>query len=134
MRLLLLAFLGFLFTNIAAQNVASDFKDSSVIISNIIVSGNKQTKTNIILREMFFKEGDTILANQLEQKIQESKSFIFNTTLFVRVDIETSKLQDNRIAVIVVVKERWYIFPLPYFRLVANNSGIVLRRWEISFI
>jgi outer membrane protein assembly factor BamA len=121
MRLLLLAFLVFCFTNIAAQNVASNLKDSTVIISNIIVSGNKHTKTNIILREMFFKEGDTILANQLEQKIQESKSFIFNTTLFVTVNIETSKLQDNRIAVIVVVKERWYIFPLPYFRLVDRN-------------
>jgi outer membrane protein assembly factor BamA len=121
MRLLLLAFMGFMVTNLTAQNAVDNNKDSSVIISNIIVSGNKHTKTSIILREIFFKEGDTIPANQLEHKIAESKSFIFNTTLFLTVDIETSRLQDNKIAVIVVVKERWYIFPLPYFKLVDRN-------------
>ncbi|MFY7963346.1 MAG: POTRA domain-containing protein [Chitinophagaceae bacterium] len=121
MRLLIFICLGLLFTKVAAQNVTNTAVDSTVIISHIIVSGNKHTKTNIILREIFFKEGDTITIKDLAQKIIESKSFIFNTTLFVEVNIETAKLDGNKIAVLVLVKERWYIFPLPYFKLVDRN-------------
>jgi len=97
--------MGFMVSHLAAQKAVNNLQDSSVIISNIIVSGNKQTKTSIILREIFFKEGDTIPANQLEHRIAESKSFIFNTTLFLTVDIETSRLQGNRIAVIVWLRK-----------------------------
>jgi hypothetical protein len=121
MRLLLFIFLGLFFTKIAAQNGAVTSTDSTVVISNIIVSGNKHTKTNIILREIFFKEGDTIAVQDLATKIVKSKSFIFNTTLFVEVNIETAKLDGNKIVVLVLVKERWYIFPLPYFKLVDRN-------------
>ena len=83
--------------------------------------GNKKTKTYIILREMFFKQGDTIATSQFAEKLEQSKQFIFNTTLFVDVDIQYSKLGNNKVAVIVLVKERWYIFPLPYFKLVDRN-------------
>ena len=114
--------------NVFSQDVIILPKDSTVIIGNIIVSGNKKTNTNIILREMFFKEGDTISINELEKKIEESKSFIYNTTLFVSVAIETAKLGDNKLAVLVLLKERWYIFPLPYFKLVDRN----LNEWWVN--
>jgi outer membrane protein assembly factor BamA len=104
-----------------SQNDLVQAKDSTIIIGNIIVSGNKKTKTNIILREMFVKQGDTISINQLQQKIEQSRAFIYNTTLFVSVAIETAKQDSNKISVIVLVKERWYIFPLPFFKLVDRN-------------
>ncbi len=114
----MVVFCSFFMSIVSAQN---NVQDSSLIISKIIVSGNKHTKTNIILREIFFKEGDTIQTHQLDQKIQESKSFIFNTTLFLSVDIQTARTENNLLTVIVIVKERWYIFPLPYFKLVDRN-------------
>ena len=83
MRLLLLAFLGLLFTNIAAQNVVSSIKDSTVIISNIIVSGNKHTKTNIILREIFFKEGDKFRLNIINNNNQKR---LYYTILDIQPD------------------------------------------------
>ena len=121
MRLLLLCFLMLLGWNVLSQNTLIQTKDSSVIIGDIIISGNKKTKTNIILREMFFKVGDTIAANQLEQKVEQSRQLIFNTSLFVDVVLHTAKLDSNKVSVIVLVKERWYIFPLPYFKLVDRN-------------
>lgn len=120
-KTLLWLFVSTFCTTVFSQDSTALHKDSTVIISNIIVSGNKKTNTNIILREMFFKEGDTIAINDLQKKIDDSKSFIFNTTLFVSVAIETAKLENNKIAVLVLLKERWYIFPLPYFKLVDRN-------------
>jgi outer membrane protein assembly factor BamA len=107
--------------NLFSQNTILLPKDSMVVIDNIFVSGNKKTKTYIILREMFFKQGDTIATSQFAEKLEQSKQFIFNTTLFVDVNIQYSKLGNNKVAVIVLVKERWYIFPLPYFKLVDRN-------------
>lgn len=121
MKLPFLFIAGFIAASAFSQGTIILPKDSSVIISNIIISGNKKTNTNIVLREMFFKEGDTIAIGDLAKKIEESRSFIFNTTLFVSVVIETAKLDSNKIAVLVLLKERWYIFPLPYFKLVDRN-------------
>jgi outer membrane protein assembly factor BamA len=121
MRCLLVIALLLIGLNIVAQDSVVPLKDSTVIIGDIIISGNKKTKNSIILREMFFKQGDTIAANLLDEKIEQSKQFIYNTTLFVSVAVHYSKQSDNKIAVIVLVKERWYIFPLPFFKLVDRN-------------
>lgn len=107
--------------SVLSQDSLKQLKDSNIIIGDIIISGNKKTKTNIILREMFFKVGDTVAANQLEQKVEQSRQLIFNTSLFVDVELLTAKLDNNKVSVIVLVKERWYIFPLPYFKLVDRN-------------
>lgn len=96
-------------------------KDSSVIVSDIIISGNKKTRDGIILRELLFKKGDTLATSSLNEKLQESRSFIFNTTLFVDVEVSATKLDSNKIIVLILLKERWYIFPLPYFKLVDRN-------------
>lgn len=103
------------------NNLDSSIANSKIIIGDVIVSGNKKTKTNIILREMFLHSGDTVSAADLYNKISKSKQFIYNTTLFVSVDIKAAQQDANKIALIVTVKERWYIFPLPYFKLVDRN-------------
>ena len=121
MRLYIFLFLSFFVGKLFSQNIDSSQQKSPVIISNIIVSGNKKTKTNIILREMLFKNGDTIAANKLDELIETSRQLIFNTTLFVDVTIHSAKLNNNEVSIIVLVKERWYLFPMPYFRLVDRN-------------
>lgn len=117
MRFILLAFFISSFIFAKAQNIANNF----VVVNDIIVSGNKKTNTKIVLREMLFKKGDTIDLNNLNPNIETSRNQIFNTTLFWDVKIETAKLDSNHISLIVLVKERWYVFPLPYFRLVDRN-------------
>jgi outer membrane protein assembly factor BamA len=95
--------------------------DSSVIIEDIIITGNKKTRNFIILREMVFAKGDTILKSQLNDKLLQSKQLIFNTTLFVTTDLIAAQGKENNITIIIDVKERWYIFPLPYFKWVDRN-------------
>ncbi len=89
-------------------------------IARIDIAGNSKTKDYIILRELSFVKGDSISAQQLGAGIIQAKQLLMNTQLFVDVKIDTlNYLEQWQIR--VQVKERWYLLPLPYFRLVDRN-------------
>jgi outer membrane protein assembly factor BamA len=92
-----------------------------ITVSNIYISGNKKTKTSIIKREITFKQGDTIPITSLQENLELSKNQIFNTTLFTEVNYHIAMSGKNAMTVIFTVKERWYILPLPHFKLVDRN-------------
>jgi outer membrane protein assembly factor BamA len=100
----------------------STLRDSSLImIADIAVSGNKKTKQYIIEREIPFSQGDYLLLTELPKKLQLAKEQITNTSLFVEVQVYIASKQGELIFINVDVKERWYLFPLPYFKLVDRN-------------
>jgi outer membrane protein assembly factor BamA len=101
------------------NNIATN--SNYVIVDNIIVKGNKRTKPFIITREMLIKNGDTIAVANLNNILTASKNLVFNTALFITVNVVANATEKNHINVIVEVKERWYFFPLPYFKLVDRN-------------
>jgi outer membrane protein assembly factor BamA len=89
-------------------------------IGGIEISGNTKTKYLIILRELPFKVGDSMSSEQMKPAFIKAKQQLLNTQLFVDVNIDTTQI-DNTIHIRVNVKERWYLFPVPYFRLVDRN-------------
>jgi outer membrane protein assembly factor BamA len=87
---------------------AQTASDSTVIIRDIQIRGNRMTKDHVILREMSMKIGDT-----LTQKAKElDRNNIYNLRLFNKVDVEDS-LDHQQATIIVTVSERWYLFPFP---------------------
>ncbi|MFQ3577191.1 MAG: POTRA domain-containing protein [Cytophagales bacterium] len=92
--------------------------DSSakVLISDIFFVGNKKTKNNILLRELDFKKGDSLSIKQVFEQLEMNKNRIFNTGLFISVEV-LPVIKKNEIELIFMLKERWYIFPLPIFEL-----------------
>lgn len=96
-------------------------KDPVVFIGDVIVTGNKKTRTYIIIRETTFKKGDQVLESDLSKKLIESKQFIYNTGLFVDDSVYVSSRKGNVVFINIDVKERWYFFPLPYFILIDRN-------------
>ncbi|MDI9365441.1 MAG: hypothetical protein QM541_10850 [Flavobacterium sp.] len=92
-----------------------------VTIGNIAIKGNKRTQAYIILREMVVHLGDTILLKDLNKKLEQSRNQVFNTALFVDATVLAGQKIGNTLTINVNVKERWYFFPLPYFRLVDRN-------------
>ncbi|MBS1640953.1 MAG: hypothetical protein JST94_00410 [Bacteroidetes bacterium] len=95
--------------------------DKQLVIGGINISGNKKTKPYIILREATFKVGDTLSLQSLTEKIQRSKEYIYNTTLFVDDSVYVSSVRHDSVFINIIVKERWYFFPLPYLRPVDRN-------------
>lgn len=91
------------------------------VIGNIIVTGNKKTKKYILERELSFKPGDTVLLSDLVTSFQLAHDRLFNTRLFNEVVIFLKGFRGYLVDIEIDVKERWYIFPLPYFKPVDRN-------------
>lgn len=96
-----------------------------VVIKSIEFEGNKKTKEPVLLRELPFEVGDQLSLKELIQQCETGKKLLLNTTLFHDVRIEIKKLEENQVTVQVVMKERWYLFPFPYFRYIDRN----LNQW-----
>ncbi len=109
--------------NIISSSYTSLTSDSSLKlhVRDIIISGNKKTKTYLIEREIPFKKGDSVNTVLLAKKLQEAKELIYNTTLFNEVKVDVKIISAYDVDVTVDVKERWYIFPVPQFKWVDRN-------------
>ncbi len=102
---------------------AASFKSDKtpVIIADIYTVGNKKTKPYIIEREIPFKIGNAMLLSELPEKMELARQQLMNTALFIEVDVKLDRQVDDLVFIKVTVKERWYLFPLPYFKIVARN-------------
>lgn len=98
-----------------------DSVNSSVTIFKIILTGNKKTKPYIIQREIPFRESEQLVTSDLKEKLNLCKQRLMNTALFVDVDIKPVIVDSNHVLIKINVKERWYLFPLPYFQIVTRN-------------
>lgn len=102
-------------------------------IHQIRVTGNKKTKLPVILRELQFSTGDSISASKLLKEIELARQQVYNTTLFNTVLIETLQISSTSVDILVTVKERWYIYPLPQFQPVDRNLNEWLVKYRADF-
>jgi len=116
-------------------NVSPLLPDSStkLHVKNIIVTGNRITKEYIILREIQFKAGDSIVIASLNATLEQARQQVYNTTLFTEVKLEAVVLSAYDITVMVTVRERWYIYPIPQFKLVDRNFNEWIKTYNASF-
>ena len=91
------------------------------VVGKIFINGNRTTKPYIIERELPFKTGDSVYLPDLIQAFVEGREHIINTRLFNDVIISLKGFRGFTVDIQIDVKERWYIFPLPYVRPVDRN-------------
>ena len=127
--------------NAAAQNVevslpadkqlsAIPFDSSAkLVVRKIILKGNKKTRNYLILREIQFKPGDSIIIGTINETFQLARQQVYNTTLFHEVNVELAMISAYEMDVIVIVKERWYIFPLPEFKVIDRSFN----EWLVTY-
>ncbi|HTG55398.1 MAG TPA: POTRA domain-containing protein, partial [Niabella sp.] len=107
-----------------APFVASDYSNNystPFVVGEIIIEGNKRTKPYIIQRELPFKPGDSIYLPDLVKGFEISRQQLVNTTLFNEVIISLKSFRGYVVDILIQVKERWYIFPIPYLKPVDRN-------------
>lgn len=121
------------YTNPSLIDTAAGRADSLFKIRNIVIVGNKKTKDNIILRELPFKSGDGYLLQEIVKKFETGRRQLMNTTLFHDVVVALKSFEGHNVDVLVQVKERWYIFPVPYFKPVDRNLNQWLVEQKASF-
>ena len=94
---------------------------TTFIIGEIIIEGNRRTKPYIIARELPFKQGDSVMLTKLVEGFEVGRKQLMNTTLFNEVIVALKSFRGHFVDVIITVKERWYIFPLPHLKTVDRN-------------
>lgn len=108
--------------SIATVSAPPGGNDSAlVLIADIAIHGNNKTRPYIIERELPFKQGEYVLRKDLVKKLILAQQQVFNTTLFLQASVYIQSIQGDLVFINVDVKERWYLFPLPYFKLVDKN-------------
>lgn len=93
--------------------------DSVFVVDTIAVVGNEETKAHVVLQEMTLKDGHYITAKAMEY----DKNRIYSLGLFTRVEIGYVPTQPPKAMLVILVSERWYLFPFPLL-------GIKDRDWK----
>ena len=99
----------------------SNFVSAQIKISSIQIEGNRKTKPYIILRELPYHEGDIIPKDSIAIADTISQQQLFNTALFEQVTVQSAYLDSLHVVIKIQVRERWYLFPIPYFKWVDRN-------------
>ncbi len=102
--------------------------NSLFAVGNIVITGNKKTRPDIILREIPFKTGEEYPLQVLVKKFEDARRQLMNTSLFHEVVVALKSFQGYKVDIIVDVKERWYIFPLPFLKPVDRN----INQWIVE--
>ena len=109
-------------THIPHAAPASDTLNPIVcVVGDLLIKGNRKTRTYIVTRELSFKTGDTLTLGQLVKDFRDAHDRLINTHLFNEVVVFARSFNGRVVDVEIDVKERWYIFPLPYFKPVDRN-------------
>ena len=106
LRALSLAVILFQGISIAAQPGFTEPEKGSqfIKIDSILISGNKITRDFIILRELFFQEGEYVKEESLDSLIYKSRENLLNTLLFNFVEVEKYFTHDDSSKVIISIK------------------------------
>jgi hypothetical protein len=97
------------------------FGYAQIKISAIEITGNKKTRDYIVKRELPYRVGDLLSKDSLTTLNTIAQQQLFNTALFLEANVSSELLDSTSVKIKIQLKERWYFFPLPYFRWVDRN-------------
>ncbi len=114
------------------SNIKSD-PVGKLKVQLININGNKKTKNYIILREMLFKQGDSINISTLQEKLEQSRNLVYNLNLFSEVVITPVFVSAFDCNIQITVVEKWFIYPTPQFKLIDRNINEWLKTYNADF-
>jgi len=101
-------------------------QNEQVIVTDIIIEGNKKTKERTVLRELNFAVGDTIPTVDLMPNLRRSEELLLNTGLFTaaKINIKNWDTDKNQISITIELREMWYLYPFYIFELADRNFNV----------
>lgn len=99
---------------------------AAVTIRNIILQGNKRTRTEVFNRGLYLAPGDTLTAAELSQKLRLSTLLLAESRYFDSLSVTSAPVEEEMADVLVKVHEKqgWEIS--------GDRSGPILRRGNLG--
>ncbi|TXI35515.1 MAG: hypothetical protein E6Q58_00120 [Niabella sp.] len=107
--------------NFNPDSIRVPLNEKVLHIRKIYMVGNKLTRSAIVFRELPFAEGDSIEILKIPELFEKAKTQVMNTSLFHSAEVAISDIQGTNLDIRIKVKERWYIYPIPYVKLIDRN-------------
>jgi len=97
--------------------------DSSKLftVRDVLIRGNSKTRPSTIHRELSFQINEQYALNEIVRKFQTTKQQLMNTGLFRSVVVSLKSIEGYDVFVNIEVEERWYIYPIPYVKVVDDS-------------
>ncbi len=113
---------------VSGQNLYlnSNPSSDSFVVQDMVIKGNKKTKSFIFEKELPFKIGAKLAFKDSNYYDTLIKNQLFNTGLFLVTESHFKKIKDSFYAIEIDVKERWFLFPLPYLNYIDRNLNTFL--------
>lgn len=106
----------------AEVNIESD-TNRLLVIQDINISGNEKTQPAVILRELPFQIDEAYPLGTIVQKFKRARRQLMNTGLFRNVVVSLEKTDGHDVYINVQVEEKWYIWPMAFFKPVDKSFG-----------
>lgn len=121
MKKIILSGIGLLLTVVVLAQASS-----WIIVDKITITGNDKTRVGVIFRELPFQLGDTILLENLSEKLVEGERQLMNSGLFASAAITYKNWEGatQKVHLQVDLLENWYIYPIPKFELADRNFNV----------
>lgn len=114
------------------QKDGNVLQSSILTIRDIFITGNKITKSYIVAREIPMEENGKYTIATILSNLTRSKQNLINTGLFIDATVDFTNWVNDSIDLVVDVKERWYYFPVPYFKPVDRNFNVWINEYNAS--
>lgn len=101
-------------------------------VRSILVTGQKKTRTYIILREVTLEEGRSYGVADIVSQVRTSRQNLMNTALFVDVSVTPCNWVGDSLDIAVDVKERWYWWPFLYVKPIDRNWNVWIDQYDLS--
>jgi hypothetical protein len=122
--------LGILFLS-ACSGVHAASTDS-LYLERIEISGAQRTRRAVVLRELMFREGETVRLSDIPMLAAESRRLLLNTGMFIQVEVDPCRVQGDTMHICVQVVEAWYFFPVILFDLADRNFNVWWQDFDAS--
>lgn len=99
-------------------------KPGKVWLRKVNITGNKVTRSSIILREMNVAEGDSLLYDEITALVNLNQKRIFNLSIFIEVQVHSDSVAPGIVDWNILVREQWYIIPEVTFKLADRNFNV----------
>lgn len=101
-------------------------KKDYVIIDKITLKGHQKTKDKIILRELDFKVGDSLIRESMEERFKRNQEMLVNSSLFknVTINIGNWDYEARKVEIVIKTDEAWYIYPFGWVSLADRNFNV----------
>lgn len=96
----------------------------SLTVVDIRLSGNRQTRREIILREVAFVPGERVALSDIEPRRAETQRLLSNTGLFLYTEVDLCDTAPDSFSLCIRVQEAWYFFPVLIFELADRNINV----------